>query len=188
MAANDKIKMDVFKLISRSITDSANLETMCNQMPPILVSALEIKGATLFALNPESSELEILGTSGLSANFVNKGPVLAPKSIGWAADKEPVTVGDVSKSDRLQYPENAKEEGICAIVSVPVIFSGKIIGALRLYHGETWEISQNDLDALHIVAASMGMVMMYGRILNALYDIRSTANDVHDVWFEPAGG
>lgn len=185
MSAN-KIDIDVIKLITRAIARSDSLDAMGNQLTQLLVSAMEIKGATIFALNPESEELEILASFGLSIRFVNKGPVIAPKSIGWAANREPVLISDISESDQLQYPDQAKEEGIASIVSIPVIFHGRIIGALRLYHGDVWDITEEDLDALNVIAENIGMAMMYSRILNALTAIKSTVNDIHSVWLETA--
>jgi hypothetical protein len=46
---------------------------MSNQLTQILVGALGIMGATIFVLNPELEELEILASSGLSVNYINKG-------------------------------------------------------------------------------------------------------------------
>lgn len=181
---DNKIDIDVIKLVTRTIARSDNLDTMGNQLTQVLVSAMEIKGATIFALNPDTEELEILASFGLSIAFVNKGPVLAPKSIGWSANREAVVISDVSESDRLQYPDQAKDEGIAAIVSIPVVFHGRIIGALRLYQGEVWEISDPDLDALNVIAENIGMAMMYTRILNALQSVKNTVNDVHTVWLE----
>ena len=185
MNAN-KIDIEVIKLIIRAIARSDSLDAMGNQLTQLLVSAMEIKGATLFALNPVTEELEILASFGLSVHFVNKGPVIAPKSIGWAANRESVIISDTSSSDQLQYPDQAKEEGIASIVSIPVIFHGRIIGALRLYHHEVWEISEEDLDALNVIAENIGMAMMYSRILIALRDVKSTVNDIHSVWLESA--
>jgi signal transduction protein with GAF and PtsI domain len=185
MDTTDKIDIDVFKTVIRTIAQPDNLETMGNGLTNLLVTALDIKGATLFVLNPESEELEILTSFGLSINFINKGPVIATQSIGWASNREPIVVSDISKSKLLQYPEHAKEEGIAAIVALPIIFYGKIIGALRLYHYDVWDISGQDLDCLSAITESLGMAMQYSRILNALLSVKNTVDDVHSIWQEP---
>jgi signal transduction protein with GAF and PtsI domain len=184
MDATDKIDIDIFKTVIRTIAQPDSLETMGNRLTNLLVTAMDIKGATLFVLNPESEELEILTSFGLSLNFINKGPVIATRSMGWASNREPIVVSDISKSKLLQYPEHAKEEGIAAIVSLPIIFYGKIIGALRLYHYNVWDISRQDLDCLSAIAENLGMAMLYSRILNALLSIKDTVDDVHTIWLE----
>jgi signal transduction protein with GAF and PtsI domain len=185
MDKRDKIDIDIFKTVIRTIAQPDDLETMGNRLTNLLVTGLDIKGSTIFALNPETEELEILVSFGLSINYINKGPVIATRSIGWASNREPIVISDITKSNLLQYPERAKEEGIAAIVSLPIIFYGKIIGALRLYHHDVWDISGQDLDSLSAIAESLGMAMLYNRILNALLSVMNTVDDVHTIWLEP---
>ena len=182
MSVQEKIDINIFKVVFRAMAQSDNLEIMANHLTQLLVAALEIKGCTIFALNPESEELEVLASFGLSMSYVNKGPVLTKKSIAETSSTRPTVIRDVSDSDRLQYPENATREGIGAIVSIPIMFSGKVIGALRLYHQEPWNISDVDIDSLQVLAENIGLAMTYTRVLKALRTIRYTIDDVHGLW------
>ena len=107
-------------------------------------------------------------------NYVNKGPILFDKSIGSVQKKESVVIKDILSSDTLQYPEEAKKEGIRAIVSLPILLNDNTIGSLRLYHYETWDISDHDLDSLMILSEVIGLAMMYTRFLNASQIIKET--------------
>jgi GAF domain-containing protein len=182
MAVQSKIDLEIFQLVFEVITKSENADTMANQLTQVLVGALGIKGATIFVLNPELEELEILASSGLSINYLNKGPILVDKSIKLAQNREPVIIGDITTSDRLQYPEKAEEEGIMAIVSLPITQRGKIVGALRLYHSKVWNVSETDIDYLQVLAQNIGIALMYFRLANALQTVKETVNDIHSVW------
>jgi signal transduction protein with GAF and PtsI domain len=182
MVAQNKIDLDIFQLVFEVITKSENADTMSNQLTQVLVGALGIKGATIFVLNPELEELEILASSGLSINYVNKGPILVDKSIKLPSNREPVIISDVTTSDRLQYPENAKEEKIRAIVSLPITLRGKIVGALRLYSSQVWDISERDIEHLQVIALNIGVALMYFRLANAVLSVKETVNEVHSVW------
>jgi len=183
MSVENKIDVDLFKVIFRAMTKSDNLEIMTDHIAQLLVGTLEIKGAMIFALNPESQELEILSNFGLSMNYVHKGPVLSDKSIAAdTASEKPIVICDINNTDLLQYPENAKEEGIGAIVSIPILFGEKNIGALRLYSSEVWDISEHDVDSLLIVAETIGLAMTYTRVLMAFKKIRYTLNDTQGLW------
>ncbi len=174
MSTEDKINIDIFKVVTRAIAESDNLGIMANHLTQLLVGALEIKACTIFALNEDTTELEVLASFGLSINYMNKGPLLADKSIGCTLRGEAVLIRDVTETDLLQYPEDAKEEGIGAMVSLPIIFYGEAIGVLRLYHNEVWDVSERDLDSLQLLAENIGLAMMYTRLLNALQDIHET--------------
>ena len=182
MGAKEKIDIDLFKVVFRAMAQSDNLEIMANHLTQLLVAALEIKGCTIFALNPESNELENLASFGLSMRYLEKGPVLSRKSITDTSKGKPIVIADVNNTDRLQYPQDARQEGIGAIVSVPINFYGRVIGALRLYHKEVWDISERDVDSLLVLAENIGLAMTYTRVLKALKTIRYTVDDIHGIW------
>jgi signal transduction protein with GAF and PtsI domain len=182
MSAEEKIDIDLFKVVFRAMAQSDNLEIMANHLTQLLVAALEIKGCTIFALNPESNELEDLASFGLSLNYLQKGPVLSDKSIADTFGGKPIVIPDISNTDRLQYPQDAKKEGIGSIVSVPVKLYGKVIGALRRYHHDVWHISDRDVDSLLVLSENIGLAMTYTRVLTALKTIRYTVDDIHSIW------
>lgn len=181
MTTQDRIDIDIFKVISRSIAESDSLQDMSDHLTQLLVGAMGIKGAGLFVLNPESGELEILASTGLSLNYLNKGPILINQSIDHQLRGEPIVIEDVSKSDRLQYPDDARQEGIGAIVSVPVQIRGKIIGRLRLYHYEPWQVSDRDLDSLQLLAETIAVAMEYTRMSNIFRFIKLQVDELYAV-------
>ena len=185
MTDNNRIDVGVLKLLFDAITGSNQLETMANRLTQLIVGTLGIKGATIFIVNPEFDALEILASSGLSINYINKGPVLVDKSIKLASNREPIVISDVSKSDRLQYPENAKAEGIESIVSIPITLHGVIVGAMRLYDSAPWEVSEHDMEYLQVLAQNLGITMMYFRLANALLAVKENVDTIHSVWLRP---
>ncbi len=184
MGVEEKIDLDIFKLVTKAIAKSNNLVIMANHLTQLLVGALGIKGCSIFILNPESKEIEALASFGLSLQYMKKGPLLASKSMSIILSKEPVVIADVNDTDRLQYPEEAKKEGIGAIVSIPIASHTEPLGALRLYYHKRWDISEGDLDSLMIFGENIGLVMTYTRILTALSSVKEAIDDVHPIWLD----
>jgi len=184
MVAEDRIDIDIYKVVTRAIAGSDNLEDMAIQLTRLLVGALGIKGSTIFVLNPDTKELEALASFGLSINYMNKGPILVKKSLDHQLRVEPIVIRDVTTSDRLQYPEDAEKEGIRAIVSLPINLHGKLIGVLRLYHYEQWDVSKRDLDSLMVFSENIGLALMYTRLLQALKSVKETVSEIHPVWLD----
>ncbi len=182
MAEQNKISLEIYKLFIQTITEANDIEVMANQLTQVLVGTLGIKGATIFILDPEQETLEILASAGLSVDYVNKGPILVDKSIKIGSNREPVVINDTAASDNLQYPEKAKKEGVRAIVSYPITMRGKLIGSLRLYHSEQWEVSQEDLSFVEVLAKNIGIALMYFRVANAIMNVKDTVSDIHTVW------
>ena len=184
MQGKDQIDIRLFKLVSRAMAESDDLEIMATHLTQLLVSALEVKGCAIFVLNPASEELEVLASFGLSIEYMNKGPVIFNKSMRGQPKGEPIVISDVSGSGLLQYPQFAESEGIRAIVSLPIQSKGRIIGALRLYQSHTWQLSEQDLDFLTVLSDNIGMAMMYTRLLHALKSVRASVDAIHSVWLQ----
>jgi signal transduction protein with GAF and PtsI domain len=182
MGTEERIDIEVFKVVTRAIAHSRSLEAMTTFLSQLLVAALGIKGCSIFALNPSTSELEIIGTFGLGVNFLNKGPVLSKKSIARTLKGVPVVVSDIETSKLLQYPGQTRAEGIRAIISLPVILYGQVIGALRLYHREVWNLSDRDLDSLMVLAEMIGLAMSYTRLAQGMQAVGDAVADVHMEW------
>ena len=177
MDADIKIDINIFKIVTRAVAESDDLGIMANHLCQLLVSALEIKGSTLFALNPQTKELEVLASFGMSLKYMNKGPVVFDKSIGCIQTKDTIVIKDIENTDLLQYPEEAKAEGIAAIVSIPILFNKDTIGALRLYHNEIWDISEQDVDSLLLLAEIIGLAMIYTQLFNSFQSIKGIILD-----------
>lgn len=173
-----KIEMDTYKTVTKAIAHSDNIDDMSHHLAQLLVAALGIKGCALFILNPDTQDLEVLASIGLSTKYLTKGPLNAPKSIKETFQGVPVIIPDIGKDDTLQYPEAAKEEGIAAIVSIPIEFLGEVIGVLRLYHNKIWHVPQQDLESLHLLADHIGLAMTYTRLLNAVKSISDVIENV----------
>jgi len=179
MGTSEKIDIDTFKVVTRAIAESSDLNIMVNHLTQLLTGTLGIKGCTLFVLNPDTKELELLANFGLSLVYLNKGTLLSDKSIGSTLTGRAAVIRDTSKTNQLQYPEDAQKEGIAAMVSIPNEFYGKTIGVLRLYHSEIWDISETDLDSLKLVGKNIALAMMYTRLLNAIQDIKDSVYRLH---------
>ena len=182
MSQDHKFDLVHFKLIVDTVFDANNPTLMGTQFTQLLVSALGVKGASIFVVNPKSDALEILATEGLSIDYLNKGPILTDQSIKLAPNLKSVIIEDTTKSTLLQYPEKAEQEGIRSIVSLPVNLKGKIIGALRVYHKDPWKVSDQDLTYLNLLTRYLGMALRYFRLAAVVQCTKDGLDDIHPIW------
>ncbi len=122
-------------------------------------SALEVKGCTIFMFNRKTEELEVAASTGLSREYLEKGPVSSLKSIAQSLEEGPVAITDIMDDPRLQYPEAAQKEGIGSILSVPIQIHSRIIGALRVYTDEKYDFSLEEVNFVHAVAQIAGLAI-----------------------------
>lgn len=180
--SENKLELEHYKMIVDAVFDMNNPTLMASRTTQLLVSAMGVKGATIFAVNPRKEALEVMATEGLSIEYINKGPILTDQSIRLAPNLKSVIIEDTQTSDELQYPDKAEQEGIRSIVSLPVKLRGKIIGALRIYHSEPWQVSAQDLDYLNLLTRYIGMALRYFRLATVIQCTMDTFDDIHPVW------
>jgi len=178
METTTRITIETFKTVTKAIAQSDNLEVMTQHLAQLLVAALDIKACAIYVLDLETRQLELLSSFGLSPRYLIKGPIHADKSIADNLQGKPIVVSDVGQSEKIQYPEQAKDEGVASIISVPIAFMNEIIGALRLYHHEIWKISNQDLESLQLLAENVGLAMSYTSLCNAIYSISEVVQAV----------
>jgi hypothetical protein len=83
----------------------------------------------------------------------------------------PVIISNVAGDDRIQYPDEAKKEGIVSIVSIPIRISGVVLGTLRLYHNKVWEVPEDDMNSLVLLAEFVGLAMNYANVMDTVCEI-----------------
>ena len=128
-------------------------------------SAFNAKGCCVFLVDRETGELGLVGSSGLSREYLDKGPIHFKQAIKEAKDAVPIAIYDVMDDPRIEYPDAAKKEGISSLLGVPIVSHNKIMGALRVYTAEPWEFSQENVTLIQAVALICGMAMDMCRIV-----------------------
>ena len=126
---------------------------------------LNMKGCALYLVNDETNEFELAASHGLSDKYLGKGPVSVSRPVAKSLTEGPVAIYDIQDDPRVQYVEEAKEEGIVSILSVPIYVRGVVIGAMRVYTSEHWEFTLEDVNFVQALAEISGTVIVLTRLI-----------------------
>lgn len=174
---------ETFIKVTKSISHSKDPEEVALMTVESIKTALDTKGCSLFLVNRKNEELEVAASFGLSEEYINKGPVSAMKSIAQSLEDGPVAIYDVMDDPRIQYPEEAKKEGIASLLSVPIVVGGNLIGAMRVYTAEPWEFTLDDVNFVQALAQVAGMAISmarYSKGLKSSIDVLKTMREVQN--------
>jgi signal transduction protein with GAF and PtsI domain len=169
----EKIKRDYETLMSfreavKAVNSTLDLRAVLDVLVKNMVQALQLKASAIRLLDPKKKTLELVASNGLSEKYLHKGPVDADKSIADAMEGKTISVYNVTEDPRAQYPNQAKEEGIASIISVPLRIKGRVIGVMRLYTPEPREFSQEEINSAEVLAETGAIAIenakMYERI------------------------
>ena len=156
---NHTIYYDTIVRLTTAISQCRDPEEVALMAAESVKTAFNAKGCSIFLVDRGTRELGLVASSGLSSEYLNKGPIHFMQTIREAKDAIPIAIYDVTDDPRIQYPAAAKKEGISSLLGVPIISHNKIIGALRVYTANPWEFSFNDITLAQAVALICGMAM-----------------------------
>jgi GAF domain-containing protein len=159
MKEEDKTYFSAFVRITNAISSSVELKEVLHLIVKSICETTASKGCTLMLLDERRLTMEVRSSFGLSDRYVGKGPLLADRSIADTLEGKPIVIEDAASDPRVQYPEEAKQEGIASIVSVPIALRGRILGALRLYTPVLCRFTKDDIDFLSAVAIQSGLAL-----------------------------
>jgi len=138
--------------VAAAVNSARTAEKVLSTIVETVAKALEAKGCSLMLLTPDQTVLLHTADYGLSDSYVQKGPVSVDKNIYKALEGKPVTILDANEDERVQYREQAKQEGIVSILSVPMMLREKIVGLIRVYTSERRQFTADDIYFVQAVA------------------------------------
>jgi signal transduction histidine kinase len=116
-------------------------------------------------LNLEKNELELGASYGLNEQYLSKGPVSSSKTILDLYGKNEISIiDDIWKDPRIQYPQEAWDEGITTILDLPITLQEHLIGIIRIFFSELRKFSPEDLDFLAAVSRQCALALKRARL------------------------
>lgn len=170
----------LFLELATTITSSLNIKQILHSMSVETCKALGMKGGTIRLLNEESGTLDLVASHGLSDRFINKGTVLAKKSMAAAMNGEVVVISDVAKDDRLQYRQETLDEGIAAMVCMPIRAKEDVIGVMRLYSDRKRQFTPEFLTIVEALAQIGALAIKNASMYLMLKEDKKSLEE--DIW------
>jgi signal transduction histidine kinase len=144
---------------ARTMTSTLELSQVLNLFVQNTAEVLGVRACSIRLLDQTEKRLEPVATFGLSQAYLDKGPIDLEKNplARQVLEGKIINIPDVSKTNMLQFPEWAEQEGIRAMLSAPLNGKRKPIGILRAYADEVGRFSLDD-EAFLVAIAAQGSI------------------------------
>jgi signal transduction histidine kinase len=159
--------------IGQTIISNIDLEEVLNKVTQEAAKLTDTKICSLMLLNEKKEELVIRSVFGGSERYARKPNLPVNHSLlgQVVLKRQPLQVLDVKHSSAYRYPEIAQEEGLCSLLSVPMIFQNKVIGILNVYSSTLRHFSEEEVDVLSALASLSAIAIenarLYGHVIHA---------------------
>ena len=155
-----------FRKISKSVHTSKSVNEMLDLAVRTTAEALHAKGALLRILNLKSDEFELSASYGLSEKYLSKGHVARKRLYIDTCDHHgPIVIRDVPKDPRVQYPQEAQEEGIRMMMDLPLILANDVVGLVRIFFAEARDFSEEELEFAEAIAEQCSYAIDKARLI-----------------------
>jgi signal transduction histidine kinase len=155
-----------FRDISKSVHSSTRVEEVLHLAVRKATEALKARGSILRILNLKTGELELNAAYGLSERYLSKGHVSSTKVIEEICqENRAIVIEDVQNDRRVQYPKEAKEEGIRMMVDLPLFVGQNVVGVLRIFFDERRAFSEEEVDFAVAIAEQCALAIDKARLI-----------------------
>ena len=149
--------------IAMALSSTLRVQEVMDMIVKRIADAMNAHAATIRLLDSSRKSLELVASHGLSHKYINKGPVDAEKSISEALEGKPVTIYDAPTDPRIVYKTEAREEGICSLLVVPMLFRGMVIGVIRILTKEHRTFTRDEVEFAAALAEQAAIAIEYAK-------------------------
>lgn len=147
-------QFDSLVKVSKSIISEHYLDEILNLIVVVTAEMLNSKICSIMLLDKKGEELAIKATQSLSEDYKKKPNIKVNNSLSGEVVKsrKPIAVYDVRNEEKYAYRDLAVKEELTSMLSVPMIVKDKVIGIINVYTKTPHTFSQDEIDALQMVA------------------------------------
>jgi len=157
--------------VTKTVSSTLDLEEVLNLIARIAAWAMQVRACTIRLLDESGQMIDTVAAYGLSEQYLTKGSIDVHRSrhiYQTLSSGRPAIISDISRDDRLQYPAEARVEGITSILCVPLLIRGKAEGVICVYSAEPDHFGESDAEFLAALAGGGATAIENARAYQAL--------------------
>ena len=171
-----RLKVGLFESlasVSQTINSTLNLDDALKVVTREACALMRAKMSSLMLLDDTGQWLNLKASHGAGEAYVNRPRLSAEESLVGIVvrRKKPLQVPNVQLSSRYQSVEVARLEGLVALLSVPLLFTGQVIGVLSVYTGQPYSFSNEEVRILSALAELSGIAIEKARLYERVVDV-----------------
>jgi signal transduction histidine kinase len=155
------------------LTEIAQLATLARDWDELMRSivdgttaAMGVEVCSFYLADGEQTRVTLAATNGLDRGQVGKVSLAWGQGITGrvAASRQPIAVEDVTRDDRFAWVRGFDMEGLRGMLSVPLIWHDRVVGALNVQTRETRRFDDGEIVFLQTIAALLAGIVEKGRL------------------------
>jgi signal transduction protein with GAF and PtsI domain len=169
-AKNDTVgawQVAIFHRTSRIVSSGLSIDDMLQELVSLTVEVMACDACLVYLPDHESGDIVLRASqlphdAEIGAVRLNVGEGIA----GWVAQHRlPVALSSRAFADsRFKHFTNLIEDTFEALISVPLVRGGEVIGVLNVHHREPREHTPQEIALLSFLGEQMGVAIAYATL------------------------
>jgi signal transduction histidine kinase len=167
--------------ISQAVNSTLDLETVLTTIVAKAVQLSKTEAGTIYAFDDASREFRLRATYGMDDTIIaeirDRHIHLGETAIGRAVEqRKPIQIPDI-ESDPSAVLDVIVRAGFRALLTVPLLATDRIVGALVVRRKEPGEFAKNTIELLQTFAAQSVLAIQNARLFSELAAARDAAEE-----------
>lgn len=160
---------DVMARISRVVSSQLTLDEMLGEVLGLTVQVTSCDACLVYLIDQATGEMVLRASQLPHAEELNSFRIRAHEGVaGWVADhNSPVAIAAKASSDpRFKAFSLLIEDTYEALLSVPLVSGGEVIGVVNIHHREPYTHSREEIELAAFVGEQMGNAIARSRLVD----------------------
>ncbi len=170
-----RIRANLFEsliTVGQAINSAVDLDDALAAITREACSLMSARTSALQLLDDSGDRLTLVASHGAGEAYLNKPDVVVSDSfLGSVVHRmKPLQVENIQTSNTYQQQNMAHEEGLVALLSVPLVFGGSAIGTLNIYKADAYAFSNDEIRIAMALAELSAIAIEKARLLEHIVE------------------
>ncbi|TAK98605.1 MAG: GAF domain-containing protein [Verrucomicrobia bacterium] len=159
--------------VSRTINSTLSLDEALDTITREACRLMRAKMCSLMLLDETRAWLDLRACSGAGEAYLRNPRLRVDESLLGTVvrRRKPVKLENIQSSGRYQRVDVARAEGLVSLLSVPLMFTGEVIGTLSVYTAQTYSFSNDEVRVLSAFAELSAIAIEKARLYERVVDV-----------------
>jgi signal transduction histidine kinase/putative methionine-R-sulfoxide reductase with GAF domain len=170
-----RIRADLFEsfiAVGQAINSAVDLDDALAAITREACTLMSARTSALQLLDESGDRLALVASHGAGEAYLNKPDVVVSDSfLGSVVHRmKPLQIENIQTSNAYQQQNMAREEGVVALLSVPLVFGGDTTGTLNIYKAEAYVFSNDEIQIAMALAELSAIAIEKARLLERIVE------------------
>jgi signal transduction protein with GAF and PtsI domain len=167
-------QLETLSQVSETVVSNRVIEDVMHLMVTMTAQMMESKICSIMLLDHVAQELRIVATQSLSEQYRLKPNLKLGQSISGRVvqERRPMIVPDVKCDGHYMYPEIAKKEGLCSLLSVPMMIREKVVGVINSYTSMPHLFTTDEVKLMQAIANQAAIAIEHATLIEKSFEMQ----------------